>query len=435
MANVLEKIIYWAKQHIPLVAFGAGLLAALGHAPFDSVIVFGLGVLGLLALKDGRFLTGFSFGVGYWIGVLYWIVFAFDVYSLRRLGIASVLLLCCWLSLFQGFAYFMAYRLRSPKISFAFLWVGSEWIQGHMGWLSFPWGYASFTWGSLEILQSVSWIGVEGLSLVTMLGIVALGFGKRLTRGFTVLFFALLWSLGAYRLHHFPTRYYPVNVRLVQPSIAQKDKINPRLFDRNFQLHLYLSRLKGERPLDAIIWPETAFLTGLRPAMKTFLQEFPCLITGSPRREGENVFNSVFLTHRGSIDQIYDKQRLVPFGEYNPLPFIPGFDSFSKGQKNKFIKTNLLPTFRPLICYEAIFPIPVTEEKWRLNLTNDAWYGTSSGPYQHLKIVQIRAIESGIPVIRVANNGISAVIDGYGRMISRLGVNRVGFIDTQIPRA
>jgi apolipoprotein N-acyltransferase len=433
--------------------FLLGLLSSFGHAPYHYWFLFVLGLVGFLKVNDYRFRCGFLFGLGYWIGTLKWIVFAFDVYDYRRLGVLSVFLLCGYLALYKGLSCFLAKKTPYPKISFCFLWVFFEYIQGHLFNFAFPWGYACFMWNSLEILQSVSVIGVYGLSLVTLLSIVSIFFAPKAVKILTVLLCSLVWFLGYQKLHKNPTELLPVNIRLVQPSISQKNKHNHALFRKNLDLHIALSNLPGERALSVIIWPETAFLSFMNQEIATFLSkklkdaEKTYLITGALHKNGllplcfqknckENgIFNSIFVLLKDSVLHHYNKKTLVPFGECNPLPFIKtGFDSFEMGNEDKVIDLKNVPAFRPLICFEAIFPMPVTSEKWRLNLVNDAWYGDSGGPYQHLKIAQVRTIEAGIPLVRVCNNGISCVIDRSGRILYHLPLNQVGIIDFQLPK-
>jgi apolipoprotein N-acyltransferase len=151
----------------------------------------------------------------------------------------------------------------------------------------------------------------------------------------------------------------------------------------------------------------------------------------------------------GEIVATYDKVHLVPFGEYTPLRALLGLAKLTAGSRDfsagpglKTVTLPGVPTFSPLICYEIIFPgavKPASGEgpapRWLLNLTNDAWFGESSGPYQHFAAARIRAVEEGLPVVRAANNGISAVIDSYGRVIDRINLNDRGIVDVNLPEA
>lgn len=441
------------QRFLSVYAFFFGLLSSLGQAPHEFLWAFALGVAGFLWLNDYRFRTGFFFGLGYWIGVLYWIVFSFDVYDHRRFGIVSVLGLCVYLAFYKGLAAAVAGKSSFPKIVFCLLWVAFEFVQGHFFQFAFPWGYASFIWPSLEILQSVVWLNVYGLSLVTLLAIVMIFFGSRYVKIFAFVGMGGLWLLGHQRMNKHPTVLSSTHLRLIQPCITQKDKHNFSLFQRNLDIHLAISNFPSKKPLHAILWPETAFLSWMSQKTANYLHAKltqplqAYLVTGTLHKNGSLVsffqkenpkgcmFNSVFVLKENDILQHYAKQRLVPFGEFDP--FCIGemaFDSFTSGKEDKIITLTSLPAFRPFICFEAIFPVPVTKEKWRLNLTNEAWYGNSPGPHQHLKIAQIRTLEANIPLVRVGNNGISCVIDNVGRILWKLDLNRVGFIDFQLPQ-
>jgi apolipoprotein N-acyltransferase len=174
------------------------------------------------------------------------------------------------------------------------------------------------------------------------------------------------------------------------------------------------------------------------------------LITGTlranpPPSPVEEIWNSIeALNERGEIVAQYDKAHLVPFGEYVPfrnlLPLgkiTAGTMDLSAGSGPRTIALPGLPPFAPLVCYEAIFPGAIVEEgdrpAWMLNVTNDAWYGRSSGPYQHFAIARTRSVEEGLPLVRVANNGISAVIDPLGRVLARTDLDAIGYVDTALP--
>jgi apolipoprotein N-acyltransferase len=208
-----------------------------------------------------------------------------------------------------------------------------------------------------------------------------------------------------------------------------------------------------------VIWAETAvpFLLDGEPELRAQLAGIVprdgLLITGAPRLGGPGdpprLWNSLHgLDETGAIVGTYDKHHLVPFGEYTPLRSVLGWlglgklavgaQGFSAGPGVVTLDLPGLPPFSPLICYEVIFPGRVVAEgarpQWLLNLTNDAWFGNSSGPYQHFAAARIRAVEEGLPLVRVANNGITAVVDPYGRLLGRRHLNQVGILDSALPR-
>jgi apolipoprotein N-acyltransferase len=213
-----------------------------------------------------------------------------------------------------------------------------------------------------------------------------------------------------------------------------------------------------ERPLNLIIWPEASVPTfvakypALQEALASVVPENGFILVGGPRYEDhteQTIFTSLLaLDQRGQIVDTYDKTHLVPFGEYVPfkhyLPIAklsPGERDYSPGSGLKLMKLPGIPNFTPLICFEAIFPGHVTppheagRPEWLLNQTNDAWYGRSTGPYQHLQIVRVRAIEEALPLVRSANNGISADIDPHGRILHHLELDDIGFLDFDLPKA
>lgn len=207
-----------------------------------------------------------------------------------------------------------------------------------------------------------------------------------------------------------------------------------------------------------VIWAETAatyFLAnkaGPRQAIAAVTPKGGLTLTGAPRTTPKResvykVWNSLHgIDEKASIVGTYDKSHLVPFGEYMPLRNVLGLDKltagatdFSAGQGPRTLRLKGLPPVSPLICYEVIFPGQVVDPKdrpqWLLNVTNDGWYGVSSGPYQHFAAARLRAVEEGLPLVRVANTGISGVIDGYGRVVAKLGLARKGILDSDLPRA
>jgi apolipoprotein N-acyltransferase len=205
----------------------------------------------------------------------------------------------------------------------------------------------------------------------------------------------------------------------------------------------------------AVLWPETALPFTLWPdgtmpkqTMESIRLKAP-LITGVVAAERDKqslrLWNSIAaIDPEGQVVARYAKHQLVPFGEFVPLRSIlplekitPGDIDFSRGAGPQTVTVPGLPPFSPLVCYEVIFPWiavdPAHRPEWMLNVTNDGWYGDSPGPYQHFAMARMRAIEQGLPLVRVANNGISAVVDPYGRMGARLALNRRAALDSALP--
>ncbi|MGB8275282.1 MAG: apolipoprotein N-acyltransferase, partial [Alphaproteobacteria bacterium] len=263
-----------------------------------------------------------------------------------------------------------------------------------------------------------------------------------------------------------------VGLKLVQPNIAQDHKWREDLRLTHLARHLEMSKntgpadetvrvLPAAQPVTDIIWPETAapFLVdqdnAIRAVIAGVTPKGGLVITGAPRAtpqgvEPFEVWNSVIaVDNRGEVAGTYDKFHLVPFGEYLPLralipPWLglekltPGSTDFSRGPGPRTLTLPGLPPVGPLICYEIIFPSdvldPAHRPDWLLNLTNDGWYGISSGPYQHFVSARFRAVEEGLPVVRAANTGISGVIDPYGRVLASLPLGHGGIIESPLPK-
>jgi apolipoprotein N-acyltransferase len=320
------------------------------------------------------------------------------------------------------------------------------------------------------MLQSVAWVGIYGLSFVTVLaaglpmlmGIPSLLPMAQARRAAPALGVALLILIpaaaGALRLQLVPFNATATWLRLVQPSIPETMKWDPAVAEANFHRLIELSGGPAEHPLAAVLWPEAAATFLLerdgphRAAIAAVAPGAGYVITGALRANPApgpptQIWNSVeAIDGAGAIRASYDKAHLVPFGEYNPLSDVlpigkitPGSIDLSAGPGPLTIALPGLPAFSPIICYEAIFPGAAVDDKarpaWILNVTNDAWYGRSSGPYQHFAIARTRAIEEGLPLVRVANNGISGVVDPAGRIVARTGLDSVGHADVPLPAA
>jgi len=320
---------------------------------------------------------------------------------------------------------------------------------------------------SFAILQSVSVIGIYGLSLLTILfgASLALLFAPARMREWPVpavltVLFVLIWAGGVARLGAVVPDVAGVRLRLVQPNVPQQDKYLPSLRAQHWRELMDLSLAKSGPAPTHIIWPEAAppFLLAREGqalddvAILTGTNRV--LMTGAARVEvapGQKpkFFNSFYIfAHGGQLIGTYDKFHLVPFGEYVPsflqklglsnIVNIPGSFGFGSGPQTFSVPG--APPVGPLICYEILFPGEVTAKnrpQWFVNVTDDSWFGppSSAGPYQHLLIARVRAIEEGLPVARAANTGISAVIDPMGRIVAKLGSGEAGVVDSALPAA
>lgn len=441
-------------------------------------------------------MIGWAFGFGYFLAGLYWIGYAFLVEAniFAWLLPFAVTLMPAGLALFFAAAAVIAGPMWRPGparlFALAFSLSVTEWLRGEI-LTGFPWNVPGYALTSSDAqMQWASVFGVNGLTLLAVLifsspavvwavdGMRASSSAKRFGTPILmalVLISGTLW--GYLRLQANDTQFVDgVRLRLVQPNIPQKEKWIPENRAAIFQKHLRVSR-KGAADgkingVTHLIWPESAlpFLLEETPeALKAISAMMPSrsvFITGAARAKRErkavsgqtdrlHVFNSLFVMDDMSrMLARYDKVHLVPFGEY--LPFQYAMESigleqlarlrggFSAGSGSRLMVAPSIPPFIALICYEIIFPGAIRERGtgdrraapgWMLNLTNDAWFGDSAGPHQHFHHARIRAVEQGLPLVRVANNGITAVIDSFGRIVARLPRNEAIALDSGLPRA
>ena len=439
----------------------AAITGGLAFEPFNQPIALFFSVYILLSnlQKQQVFKNFFKnaaiFCFFFFLSHLYWVCWAVNVYGIPAAMPLVLVGMPIIIGIFPTICILPSYYFKENKNSFA-------WVLGFGWWLSeiarsflftgFPWNLNGYIWG-LEILQSTRFFGIFGLSLLTITACVVSFTKQKRLGGLILCGFLGLWIDGYLRLKS-PEINTEINLRLVQPSIDQQQKWLPDFFEKNLERFEILTTIESERPIHLTIWPEAAVTvpldryTNLATHLGAMIKQ-GYLITGAPRTNHDSyqVFSSLqVIDIKGTIHATFDKFHLVPFGEYVPLrslnPFpklTQGTMDYSAGDGPKTINLPGIPPFSPLICYEGIFSGAVVDGKnrpqWLLNITNDAWYGKTSGPYQHLKIVQVRAIEEGLPLIRVANNGISAVVDAYGRIIQKLELDKIGFIDASLPAA
>jgi len=463
-------------------ACAAGLISALGFAPFGLIPFLLLGYAALVLLIDGTqsrrrpvrasVLAGLAFGFGQFLLGLHWIGFAFMVdpgAHAWQIPFVAVLFpggLALFTALACGAAAFLWRDGPSRIFVLALCLSVAEWLRGHV-LTGFPWNLAAYGWGSsLGVLQSVALFGTYSLTLLTILFGVSLAelASSRARRTFPAIMaalFAMLWLGGEVRLARQPTTDVPgVRLRLVQPNIAQADKYKRQLVLQNWERLLSLSVRPAVRAPTIIVWPEAAppFLlareTVALDQIAMLTGHGAMLMTGTLRREVDaagrvHYYNSFYIFGRGGeLLATYDKFHLVPFGEYLPyeveldrlgLSKLTGINgSFARGDGPHTYDVPGAPAVGPLICYEILFPGEVFGARppsWLVNVTDDSWFGPWAGPLQHLLVARVRAIEEGVPVVRAANTGISAIIDPLGRITSRLSLNQADVLDGDLPAA
>jgi apolipoprotein N-acyltransferase len=454
-----------------------GAMAVLALQPYGVVFLLPVAFGGLAAIIDRArtwqrgLAAGWFFAFGFFVAGLSWISESFSVDPERfgALAIPAVTGLSAGLALFPAAACAGAVAISVPgpsrHLALAASWSLAELARGTvLG--GFPWNLVGYAWVLDDrTMQIVSVIGHYGLSFVTVACAAMASGVLAVRRPLPIRLLALapfpalalgLWMFGAVRLDaDGPPDTREVRLRLVQPGIEQRLKWRAEERERILSRLLELSQRETGDRWTVLLWPESALpylLTAdssLTQALTRILPTRGLLLTGAARREGatsdRRYFNSlVALDNNGKILALYDKARLVPFGEYVPLRSIlpikkltVGEADFTPGAGAKTISLAGLAAFQPLICYEAIFPRFMPSKgppaRWLLNVTNDAWFGTSSGPWQHLASARSRVVERGVPLVRVANTGISVVTDAYGRIRAQLGLGESGVIDSSLP--
>ncbi len=494
-ALAMAPIDFWPALAIPMTAAvwlidGAGDPAPKKTAPGASLRDWRQSRLWTSARS--AFAAGWWWGFGYFLAGLWWLGAAFFadggeyLYALP-LGVFG---LPAAMALYPAFGFLLARLFWTPGpariLVFAAALTLTEWLRGNL-FTGFPWNaFGMALGGNLIAAQFASLIGLYGLTLAAILifSAPATLVGQRLSAralapaGAAALALAAIFIFGAIRLAAPKDAVVPgVTLKIMQPNLAQDEKFRPAYKDEILGGYLKLSDLDadaGSTGVTAVIWPESAFpfiLSRDADAMGQIAAALPpgsFLITGAARAEEDPAsadpaepswqlthpvfFNAVqVIASGGLILDTYDKVHLVPFGEY--LPFeaalsrvglhhfvhIPG--GFEPGAMRRTLTAPGLPPIAPLICYEAIFPGEALPQEpgaprpgLMLNVTDDGWFGLTAGPYQHFAQARLRAIEQGLPLVRAANTGISAIVDPYGRILERLPLGAAGLLKGSLPQ-
>jgi apolipoprotein N-acyltransferase len=477
------------------LALGAGAVAALAHPPFGFLPgLLGYALLLHLVDEDGfvrplrsAFFRGWLAGFAYFFISCWWIAEAFlvDAEGQGWMAPIAITLVPGGLALFWGAGCALYRRLRPEGplrvLAFAGALAGLEWVRGHL-LTGFPWNLPGETWAAgSPPSQLASMIGVYGLTWVTLA--IAAAFAAPLrarsrregaaTVALAVLALVGLYGYGLWRLSAAPAPGAdgPV-IRIVQANIAQEKKYDADSFRAIVERYAAMTAQPGPRPPDVVVWPEGAIPAAaeefLAPGswslgvIRGALRQGQTLILGAYRIGGtaeRPVYYNSLLALRAEhfglrVTGLYDKHRLVPFGEFLPLESVLApmgvkdlthiGDGFSHGPPPAPIKPLDLPRIQPLICYEVLFPELVRQAvnkgarpRLIVNVSNDAWYGPTSGPWQHLNLAAYRSIETGLPMVRATPTGVSASIDAYGRSSpsSRVGIQKQSVLDVVPPAA
>lgn len=487
-ARLSGRGLRWARIGLALLA-GAG--AALAHPPFGILPgLFGYALLMILSERSattrGAFWMGWLAGFAYFLISCWWVAEAFLVNPAQAwMAPFAASALPAGLGLFWGVATAL-YRRFGPKglrrvLVFTALFCLLEWLRGHV-LTGFPWNPAGASWKAGSAASQFAAIGgVYGLGVLTVGAAAAFGplfsagprKGRIVTAVLGGLMIAGLVAGGSVRLLQARLQLTDTTVRIVQANVAQASKWTPEAYEGIVRRYIALSAQPAAVTPDLVIWPEgslpasgndvfaagaweaAAIQSALRPGQTLLMG----LGIGEPDPsvpEGGRYYNSLLVVQNlggpsPAVSAAYDKYRLVPFGEYLPAGRLLGAlgvralthmpTDFSAGPRPAPIDIPGAPRAQPLICYESLYPGFTTaganRPQWILNISNDAWFGATSGPLQHLNLASYRAIETGLPVVRSTPTGTSAMIDPWGRVIEdqRLDSGQSGVIDSALPRA
>lgn len=447
----------------------AGLAMAGGQAPFGlwGLALFGLCVLiwHVAGIKEARarLWAGWCGGVGYFAGTLFWIVEPFLIEPARDGWMApfAVIGMTCGMALFWMLAAALSgfgRGARGRALGFA-LGLGVADLARSYLLTGFPWALIGHIWVDTPVAQAAAYVGPVGLTGLTVMvaGLPMMTLRWPMGTALAVALFSGVWGIGCARLGAPVAERAPaVTVRLVQPNATQRLKWQPGMWDVFVERLLTATGAPAKRPLDLVVWPETSVPYLLADAGDLFSDAVEAsghvpLALGIQRDEGLRYYNSIAaIDGKGRVSHVYDKSHLVPFGEYIPFGDLlgkfgmsafaaqAGF-GYTSGTGEALLNVGRAGKVLPLICYEAIFPQDLRRVEgradWILQVTNDGWFGTMAGPWQHLAQARMRAIEQGLPLLRAANTGVTAVIDARGRLLQSLPLNRDGWLDAQVPGA
>jgi apolipoprotein N-acyltransferase len=471
IAPLYEQVVGWRGRRAHLAAAILGVGSVLAFPPFFFWPALIVGLTGMIWLLDGASLTErpgraafarmFAFGFGYFLAGLYWIVAAFLVDPGAHLVFVwlPLIILPAGLALILSAVFVVFFRFwrsgPSRLLLFAAAFMAAEWIRGELfGLGGLPWNLPAMVWspgGAMS--QSASIWGVYGLSLLTVLAFVTPAAlsdqgGGRAGGPAAALIAAVacgaLWGWGAQRLSAPPQPPTGLTVRLVEAGTPQNRKFDPGVGAEMVRRFIELTGEDGPSAADIVIWPEGAlpyYLFEWPDALEAITEPLGArrLIVGLARRErvgeaDERSYNSLAVldaeSARTGPSALYDKHRLVPFGEFTPFRELAGLlgvktlqalaaGGFDAGPLPASVRAEGVPAFGPLICYEAIFPglSPRGGDRplWLVNISNDAWFGGLTGPHQHAAQARYRSIEEGLPMARVAAGGATGIVDAHGR--------------------
>jgi apolipoprotein N-acyltransferase len=444
------------------LAFALGAAAALGQAPLGFWWATLLALAALIWVLQrttdwrGAFLVGLFAGAGHFGLALNWIVepFLIDIARHGWMAPFAVLLLSFGLGLFWGGAALLARVFPNRVLGFVVAFVALEGLRGVI-FTGFPWAMVGHIWIGTPLDQLAAFGGASLLSLLTVVAAALPVLWRWAGAGGSLALLAATLGFGLWRLAQPLPEAADLTLRLVQPNAEQSAKWDAARA-REF-LDRLLALTAKDTPADLTIWPETAV-----PYMLEYAPEVAGMVVaasdgrpvaiGIQREDGERFYNSLRVLEGAGVETArYDKSHLVPFGEYIPFGDLAyqwfglrafaaqAGNTYSDGPGPQVLDLGPFGKVLPLICYEAIFPRDVNaapdRADWMLQITNDAWFGTLTGPFQHFAQARLRAVEQGLPLIRVANTGVTAVVDAHGRVVEALPFGTMAALDTTLPGA
>jgi apolipoprotein N-acyltransferase len=490
MLSLSQKVILsegWTRR---LIAFCSGAVGVLALPPFCLLPAFFVPMTVAVWLIDGAAdesrwagvrraaAAGWWLGFGYFVAGLWWLGVAFLTEADRFAWALplGVLGLPAGLALFTALGFALARLLWSagPARLFALAagLTAAEWLRGHV-LTGFPWNDFGMALGANLVFAQFACIG--GLYSLTVLSALLfstpslLGSGKPLRRPLllSVAAFLALALFGGARLQGKTETVKGVKLRVIQANVANdafRADRKAELLDRYLRLsdRSTSPESTGVSDVTHVFWSESVFpfILAHDPASLATIasrMQNAILFAGAARAEGEGpyarYFNSLAIIQHGEITDYFDKMHLTPFGEYMPFAgllarvgvtqFVAVPGGFDAGATSHALAAPGLPAVLPLICYEAIFPDDVARRLSTLdvrpglmvNVTNDGWFGVTPGPYQHLYQARLRAIEQGLPIVRSANTGVSAIIDPFGRFVAATSLGEEAVLDGNLPKA
>ena len=441
--NLWHKAPRWKRL---LMIFAAGGLAGSGQAPIDTpaLTLLGLG-FGLWAIHQSSdtsyFSTGWLLGSGYFAASLAWIMEPFLV-NLEATGWMAPFALAAMaggLAVFWGAASALV-KGRAPLLICLAL-LAAEVARSYV-FTGFPWGLIGYVWIDTPLYQLAAVMGPYGMTLLTL--VMAYGVAHaRFVYSVALIAFAFVFQIVP-NIAAVETSHDAAIVRLIHPNVEQSDKWDPDKMESIYQRHMALTQ--ADPPVDLIVWSETSVYLPIDIAkneIAAVAQDAPVIVGYQSSRPEGFYFNSLgIISPQGELQAEYHKSRLVPFGEYLPFARVAGWfglqrAGFSSGDGPSTLNIDGIGQIQPLICYEGVFPQFVGRSTGRPDLlvliTNDAWFGAGQGPAQHFAQARARAIELGLPMVRVANRGVSTVIDPRGGYGAHLEGEDAGFVDVPLP--